>query len=101
MSTRHGPDDDAGRQTVLTRLRSVEGHLRGVAQMVEEDAYCIDVLRQTKAIHAALSKVEGLLLTRHLNHCVTTAVRGGKPRERERVVSELVALFEAKGEKER
>ena len=101
MSSRHGPHDDDGRQNVLTRLRSVEGHLRGVAQMIEEDAYCIDVLRQTKAIHAALSKVEGLLLDRHLHHCVTTAVRSDKPRERERVLTELVALFEAKGEKER
>jgi len=69
--------------------------------MVEEDAYCIDVLRQTKAIHAALSKVESMLLERHLHHCVTMAVRSDKARERERVLSELVALFAAKSEKER
>jgi DNA-binding FrmR family transcriptional regulator len=69
--------------------------------MVEEDVYCIDVLRQTKAIHAALSKVESLLLDRHLHHCVTTAVRSKEPRERERVIAELLDVFEAKKGKER
>jgi DNA-binding FrmR family transcriptional regulator len=69
--------------------------------MVEEDVYCIDVLRQTKAIHAALSKVESLLLDRHLHHCVTAAVRSEKPRERERVIAELLDVFEAKKGKER
>jgi DNA-binding FrmR family transcriptional regulator len=69
--------------------------------MVEEDEYCIDVLRQTKAIHAALSKVEGMLLDRHLRHCVTTAVRTEKPHERDRVIAELLDVFEAKGGKGR
>ena len=67
--------------------------------MVEEDEYCIDVLRQTKAIHAALSKVEGMLLDRHLRHCVATAVQSDKPRERDRVIAELLDVFEAKGGK--
>jgi CsoR family transcriptional regulator, copper-sensing transcriptional repressor len=89
--------DDA----ILARLRSVEGHVRAVLQMVEDDGYCIDVLRQTKAIHAALSKVEGLLLDRHLHHCVTAAVRSDKPRERERVIAELLDIFEAKAGKGR
>jgi DNA-binding FrmR family transcriptional regulator len=65
--------------------------------MIEEDAYCIDVLRQTKAIHAALSKVEGMLLDRHLRHCVTIAVRADKPRERDRLIAELLDVFDAKG----
>jgi DNA-binding FrmR family transcriptional regulator len=94
------PTPDAN-EKILARLRSVEGHLRAVLQMVEEDAYCIDVLRQTKAIHAALSKVESLLLDRHLHHCVTTAVRSKEPRERERVIAELLDVFEAKKGKER
>ncbi len=95
------PADPASRDDILARLRSVEGHLRGVLQMVEADGYCIDVLRQTKAIHAALSKVESLLLDRHLHHCVTTAVRSDKPRDRERVIAELLDVFEAKGRRER
>jgi DNA-binding FrmR family transcriptional regulator len=98
---RRAPADAVPKETVLARLRSVEGHLRGVAQMVEDDGYCIDVLRQTKAIHAALSKVERLLLDRHLHHCVTTAVRSEKPQERERVLAELLDLFEAKGGRDR
>jgi DNA-binding FrmR family transcriptional regulator len=94
---RHGPEDPAAKERILARLRSVDGHLRGVLQMVEKDAYCVEVLQQTKAIHSALSKVEGLLLNRHLQHCVTAAVRAERPQERERVIAELLDLFEAKG----
>jgi len=100
-STHSGPSDAAAKEKVLARLRSVEGHLRGVTQMVEEDGYCIDVLQQTKAIHAALSKVETLLLDRHLHHCVTTAVRSENPQERERVIAELLDVFEATSGRDR
>ena len=101
MSVRQGPHDPAAKDKILTRLRNAEGHLRGVVQMVEDDGYCIDVLRQTKAIHAALSKVETLLLDRHLQHCVTRAVRSDKPEERARVISELLDIYQAKKGKER
>jgi DNA-binding FrmR family transcriptional regulator len=96
MTRRHGPQTPDGKVKILARLRSVEGHLGAVLQMVESDAYCIDVLRQTKAIHAALAKVEGLLLDRHLHHCVATAVRSEDARERERVLGELLDVFDAK-----
>src|SRR5580704_3717027 len=99
MPRRSGPHAPDANEKILARLRSGEGHVRAVVQMVEEDEYCIDVLRQTKAIHAALSKVEGMLLDRHLRHCVTTAVRSDKPRERDRVIAELLDVFEAKGGK--
>ncbi|HMI85365.1 MAG TPA: metal-sensitive transcriptional regulator [Polyangiaceae bacterium] len=101
MPTRSAPPDSAAKDKILTRLRSAEGHLRGVAQMIEEDGYCIDVLRQTKAIHAALSKVETLLLDRHLHHCVTRAVRSDKPEERARVIAELLDIYQAKGGRDR
>ena len=94
---RRAPHDSSAKEKILARLRSVEGHLRGVAQMVEQDSYCIEVLRQTKAIHAALAKVETMLLQRHLDHCVTAAVRSDTASERERVIAELIDLFEAKG----
>ncbi len=97
MVARRYPQDGAAKDKIVARLRSAEGHLRGVMQMVEEDGYCIDVLRQTKAIHAALSRVESLLLDRHLHHCVTRAVRSEKPAERERVIAELLDIYEAKG----
>jgi DNA-binding FrmR family transcriptional regulator len=63
--------------------------------MVENEAYCMDVLRQTSAVRAAIAKVENLLLERHLHHCVSAAIRSESDVERERVVGELVELFEA------
>jgi DNA-binding FrmR family transcriptional regulator len=89
----HAPADADARAALLSRLRSIEGHLRGVVQMVEDDVYCMDVLQQTKAVHAALSKVEGQLLDRHLHHCVRAALGSGSRGERERVVGELLDLF--------
>jgi DNA-binding FrmR family transcriptional regulator len=82
------------KRDLLNRLKTVEGHVRGVQRMVEEDAYCIDILKQTQAIQRALDKFNSLILARHLNGCVTTAIRGEDPQERERVVSELLQVFE-------
>ncbi len=90
---RRAPADVDARSSLLSRLRSIEGHLRGVVQMVEDDVYCMDVLQQTKAVHAALAKVEGQLLDRHLHHCVHAALRAGSPAERERMLGELLDLF--------
>ena len=78
----------------IRRLKTVEGHLRGVIRMVEEDAYCIDVIRQIQAVQAALSKVSSQILEGHLNSCLITAVRGEDPDERERVLKELNEVFE-------
>ena len=82
------------KRDLLNRLKTVEGHVRGVQRMVEEDAYCIDILKQTQAIQRALDKFNSLILAGHLNGCVTTAIRGEDPQERERVVSELLQVFE-------
>jgi DNA-binding FrmR family transcriptional regulator len=81
-------------EETLKRLKIVEGHLRGVVRMVEEDAYCIDVIRQVQAIQAALNKVSTGILEDHLNSCVTTAIRGEDPGERERVLKEITDVFE-------
>jgi DNA-binding FrmR family transcriptional regulator len=78
----------------VKRLKIVEGHLRGVIRMVEEDAYCIDVIRQVQAVKAALNKVSAGILEDHLNSCVTTAIRGENPAERERVLKEITDVFE-------
>jgi DNA-binding FrmR family transcriptional regulator len=78
----------------LRRLKTVEGHLRGVIRMVEEDAYCIDVIRQIQAVEAALNKVSAQILESHLNSCVTTAIQGDNPKERERVLKEITEVFE-------
>jgi DNA-binding FrmR family transcriptional regulator len=92
---RRAPQHSSSKQKITARLKSLEGHLRGVAVMVEKDAYCIDVLRQTKAIHAALKSVEALLLDRHVAHCVNEAIASPKKSERERVVRELVDVMGA------
>ena len=78
----------------LRRLKTVEGHMRGVIRMVEEDAYCIDVIRQIQAVEAALNKVSAQILENHLNSCVITAIRGEDPKERERVLKEITDVFE-------
>ena len=78
----------------LKRLKIVEGHMRGVIRMMEEDAYCIDVIRQIQAVQAALNKVSAGILENHLNSCVITAIRGEDQTERERVLKEITGVFE-------
>src|SRR5919198_859217 len=82
------------RTQILNRLKSVDGHLRGVIKMVEEDSYCMDVIKQLQAVQGAIGRVNALLLQDHLQTCVTTAVQGDEAGERERVIGELLALFE-------
>ena len=82
-------------QEVVRRLKTAEGHLRGIQRMVDEGAYCIDVIRQIQAVQAALNKVSTSILDHHLNSCLITAVRGDDPAERERVLKELAEVFEA------
>jgi DNA-binding FrmR family transcriptional regulator len=81
-------------ENTLRRLKTVEGHLRGVIRMVEQDEYCIDVIRQIQAVEAALNKVSTQILENHLSSCVTTAIQGRDPRERERVLKEIAEVFE-------
>jgi CsoR family transcriptional regulator, copper-sensing transcriptional repressor len=82
-------------EDALRRLKTVEGHLRGIQRMVQEEAYCVDVIRQIQAVQAALNKVSNNILEEHLNSCVITAIRGDDPDERERVLKEISGVFEA------
>ena len=81
-------------EETLKRLRIVSGHMGGVIRMVEQDAYCIDVIRQIQAVQSALNKVSAGILEDHLNSCVTTAIRGEDPSERVRVLREITDVFE-------
>jgi CsoR family transcriptional regulator, copper-sensing transcriptional repressor len=81
-------------QNTLHRLKIIEGHVRAVIRMVEEDTYCIDVIRQIQAIDSALNKVSTQILENHLNSCVTTAIKGDDPKERERVLKEITEVFD-------
>ena len=86
--------DEATRKQILRRLQIIEGHIRGVQRMVEDNTYCIDTMKQINAIQAALSKANQLILENHLGTCVTSAVRGDDPAERERVLREIAGIFE-------
>lgn len=88
---------DESTTDIMRRLKSVEGHVRGVQRMVDEGAYCIDVVNQIVAIQRALKKVSGLVLDDHLHSCVTDAMRGPDAAARERVLGELIEVFEASG----
>ncbi len=81
---------------VIGRLKSIEGHVRGIQRMVVDDTYCIDVIGQVQAVQRALDKVNALILDSHLNTCVTTAIRSDDSEERERVIGEIMHVFEAK-----
>ena len=86
--------EEGTKKEVLNRLRSIEGHVRGIERMLEKDEYCIDVINQTIAVQRALDKVNHLMLRNHLETCMTAAIRGEEPRERERVIGELLEVFE-------
>ncbi|OGO67797.1 MAG: transcriptional regulator [Chloroflexi bacterium RBG_19FT_COMBO_56_12] len=81
-------------EAVLKRLKTIEGHMKAVVRMAEEDAYCIDLIRQIQAVEAALNKVSAVILEDHLNSCVITAIRGDSEGERERVLKEITEVFE-------
>ena len=79
---------------LLNRLSRIEGQVRGLARMVEEDRYCIDVLTQLRAVRAALSRVETEMLRDHLGHCIEAAIVGGNAKEQRRKAGELIELLE-------
>jgi DNA-binding FrmR family transcriptional regulator len=79
---------------LLNRLKRVEGQVRGVARMVAEDRYCIDIMTQLAAVRAALARVESELLKGHLNHCIESAIVSGDQAEQRRKAGELIELLE-------
>jgi DNA-binding FrmR family transcriptional regulator len=79
---------------LLARLNRVEGQVRGIARMIEDGRYCIDVLVQLRAVRAALVKVETQMLKDHLSHCIENAIVSGNAAEQRRKASELVELLE-------
>lgn len=84
----------ADKGTVLKRLSRLEGQVRGVARMVEEERYCVDILTQTAAIRAALKGVERLVLENHAHHCVEDAIAAGDPDDQRAKFNELIALLQ-------
>lgn len=79
---------------LLNRLNRVEGQVRGISRMVEEDRYCIDILTQLQAVRAALAKVETELLRDHLGHCIEGAIISGDKDEQRKKAEELIELLQ-------
>jgi DNA-binding FrmR family transcriptional regulator len=86
-----GYSDD--KEAVLKRLRRIEGQVRGIERMVEEDRYCIDVVTQVTAIQAALDKVALELLTDHASHCVIGAAKAEQPERTEELMGAVKRLL--------
>lgn len=86
----HGYSGD--KQAYLTRLRRIEGQIRGLQRMVEEDTYCIDVLTQVSAATRALQAVALGLLEDHIGHCVSDAINAGGPEAEEKVKEASAAI---------
>lgn len=78
---------------LIQRLSRIQGQVAGIARMIEDDRYCIDILTQVQAIKAALRKVEEELLKSHSNHCVTAAIKSGDTKQARAKFEELVELF--------
>src|SRR5690348_492424 len=85
--------DDALKGRLLLRLKRIEGQVRGLQRMVEEERYCPDVMEQLSAVQESLRATGQLLLRNHLQHCVTGAVRSGDGARSNQVYDELAALF--------
>ena len=86
--------DEKQKKSQLARLSRIEGQVRGVARMVAEDRYCIDVINQVRAVRAALDKVEQEILHDHLQHCVAHAFHGGSAKERQTKIDELMEVLD-------
>ena len=81
------------RSHLTNRLKRIEGQVRGVAKMIEEDRYCLDVLTQLRAVRAALARVETNLLKEHLTHCIEDAIVSGNTAEQRKKAAELIELL--------
>lgn len=87
------PDLAATRKKTISRLNRIEGQVRGVTRMLEEDRYCIDVLTQLSAVKSALASVEREVLKDHSRHCLETAIEQGDPAEQRAKIGELIELL--------
>lgn len=88
--------DSKTRTGAINRLKSAAGHLQGVVTMLEEDRYCVDVIRQIQAVQAALDKASQVILDNHLHTCVTRAIQAQDPDQRERVLSEVMDVYRSR-----
>lgn len=85
--------DDENKSRIIRRLKIIEGQTRGLQEMIQKDAYCIDVITQTSAVKQGLSNVEDLLLENHLNHCVHHQMNSGQT---DKAKDEIIKVYKLK-----
>ena len=85
--------NDETRAKARGRLRRIEGQVQGLQRMLDNDAYCVDILLQISAVQGALEQVQKLLLGRHIESCVSDALRSGSRSERQQKIDELLDVF--------
>ena len=81
------------KESTIKRLNRIEGQVRGIARMIEDERYCIDILQQMQAIKSAFAKVEDAILKDHSSTCVEKAIASGDPEEQRKKFGELVDLM--------
>ena len=85
--------EKSAQHRIVDRLRRVEGQVRGISQMGEDDRYCIDILHQLQAVKSALARAEDEILKNHASHCVAEAIASGDADEQRQKFGELIDLF--------
>lgn len=88
------PVDSSAKPDILRRVAYIDGHLQGVRRMIEDDKYCVDVLKQTYAVRKAIEKLEARILESHLQGCVVAGIKEGRE---DAVIGELMELYEQAG----
>ena len=88
------PVDTLAKPDILRRIAYIDGHLQGVKRMIEEDKYCVDVLKQTYAVRRAIEKLEARILESHLQGCVVSGIKEGRE---DAVIGELLELYDQAG----
>lgn len=83
----------ANKQKLITRLKKIEGQVRGIQKMIENEKYCIDIITQTSAIKQGLSSIEDILLESHLGHCVVGQIKKGQT---EKATKEILKVYQLK-----
>ena len=82
------------KKEILNRMSYISGHFGGIKKMLENDKYCLDIIKQNEAVTAAIKKLNCLILENHLNTCVTEAIKGKDQKERKKKIKELLKVFE-------
>ncbi len=85
--------DEDNKKDVTTRLKKIEGQIRGIHKMVDENRYCIDILSQTRAVVAAIRKVEDLIMFQHLHSCVVDSMRSDNEADKNKKIDEIMELL--------